>query len=173
MPREKMMQEDRLKWWWLCHLEICWSLKKGTVGSAKMKTQEGNWDDVVTAGTGCLSWQEPQSPSDLPASFYSGWRTGVRKENVHFQTAGQVSRKAQSQSAFTLWEAYPQSTLEELASQAAQVPDVAVSWCDGNGTELGAEIQVWIQDLPVALGKALGYNSEQNRSKCLLSFKRE
>ena len=116
MPRKKMMQEDRLKRWLLCHLEI-WSLKKGTVGSAKMKNQEGNWDDGVTAGTGCLSWREPQSLSDLPAAFYSGWRTGVRKEEAHFQTAGQVGRKAESQSAFcTCWEAYVQSMLEELVS---------------------------------------------------------
>ena len=116
MPRKKMMQEDRLKWWWLCHPEICWSLKKGTVGSAKMKNQEGNWDDGVTAGTGCPTWQEPQSPSDLPASFYSGWRTGVRKEKALFPTAGQEVGKLSHRVLSTLWEAYPQSTLEELVS---------------------------------------------------------
>jgi len=126
-----MMQEDRLQWWWLCHLEICWSLKKGTVGSAKMKNQEGNWDDGVTAGTGCLSWQEPQSPSDLPASFYSGWRTGVRKEKALFPTAGQVSRKAQSQSAF-----YTLGSLPTVNARRTGFIGVTGSWC-------GSQLMWW------------------------------
>lgn len=69
-----------------------------------MKTQEGNWDDVVTAGTGCLSCGKNLSP--LPASFYSGWRAGVRKENVHLELLDRV---------LLHWK-LPQSAREELAS---------------------------------------------------------
>lgn len=140
--------------------------EKAQMAVDKIKDREGDRGDGVIAGTGCLSCVPPvpQWPSCLFVFRTEKW--GWKGRRSHFQTAGQLNRKTDSEHLlhllgsyspgwrswfprccrFLMWQSHSQPVVMEMGLSRGQKSS------QGNRTERGAEIQVSVLVLPCGLG---------------------